>query len=83
MKHAFVLVDRGPEHVHRWKPSCTCGTWTGAQRRRKQEALKQYRQHRVIVAPVTGRRKSTLKPRPPTPAELLPMALAPAVVSFS
>lgn len=81
MTHALVLIDRGLGHVHRWKPSCSCGLWVGAQRRRKQEAVKQYRVHRTTLRP--AQRTRGYKPRLPTPAHLLPIELAPAVVSFS
>lgn len=25
VKHSLELVDRGPEHRHRWLPRCACG----------------------------------------------------------
>ena len=80
MKHSLVLIDRGPQHVHRWVPSCSCGTWTGVQRRRKVEAVEQYRQHR---SGAESRGTARFKPRPPTPADRLPLDLAPRVVTFS
>lgn len=78
--HALVLIDRGVEHAHRWKPSCSCGTWTGVQRRRKQEAVMQYRKH---VAGTRPKRTGGYRPRTPTPSHLLPVELAPLVVTFT
>lgn len=77
MKHSLVLVDRGAEHVHRWKPSCSCGTWFGVQRRRKQEAVKQYRTLRFLMG-LNGR-ASGYRPLPPTPVDQLPPELRMAV----
>jgi hypothetical protein len=71
-KHSLVLTDR-VGHVHRWLPSCSCGQWIGVQRRRKQEALEQYRDH---VAIVNGSPRSHLpKPQPVTPVDERPEAL--------
>lgn len=71
MTHSLVLIDRGQEHVHRWKPSCSCEKWTGAQRRRKREAIKQYRSHRSYFA--ASKPNGTW--RRPTPESDLPECL--------
>lgn len=44
MNHALTIYDRGLEHIHRFRPECTCG-WIGVNRRRKREAEQQYKQH--------------------------------------
>ena len=73
-KHSLVLTDRGISHVHRWLPSCSCGRWIGVQRRRKTEALEQYRDHVAIVRKQTPR-SHLPQPRPVTPLEQLPEVL--------
>lgn len=69
-RHSFVLLDRGQEHRHRWKPECSCG-WVGVQRRRKKEAVKQHRRHVAVIT----RHARDLPPRPCTPVACLPDAL--------
>lgn len=82
MKHSLDLVDRGAAHCHRWLPECVCG-WRGVQRRRKREAVLQYRSHlaayqRIDLDRGTRRRRgrtATPKPAALTPPDLLPERL--------
>lgn len=69
--HRLYIIDRGTHHVHRFRPICACGLWAGANRRRKREAVKQYRSHRAFFAV----RPSNGTWRRPTPSDQLPEAL--------
>lgn len=68
--HALLLFDRGECHVHRWRPGCACGRWTGSNHRRRKFAVKQYTAHVAIVS-----RPVVLPWQVPTPSHLLPEAL--------
>ena len=72
-KHSLVLTDR-VGHVHRWLPSCSCGQWIGVQRRRKTEALEQYRDHVAIVRKQSPRAHLPQR-QPVTPVDERPEAL--------
>lgn len=68
--HALTIFDRGTEHVHRFRPRCSCGQWTGTNHRRRNQAIKDYRGHVAIVS-----RQRGLAPLPLTPEYLLPELL--------
>lgn len=69
--HALVIHDRGQVHVHRYRPRCACGHWTGTNARRKRGAIAQYRAHVRVVTSWCY----LPEPRPCTPAERLPELL--------
>lgn len=73
--HALVLTDRGRVHRHRWAPSCSCGTWVGVFRRRKQEAVAQHRRHVAIELLLAKGDATRPAPQPLTPTDSLPEAL--------
>ncbi len=75
-RHRLVLNDRGAEHIHRWAPTCSCGTWVGVFRKHKRDAVKIYRQH---VSGATKGNVARTRPRPLTPADRLPEALRGAI----
>lgn len=72
-RHTLVLRDRGVEHIHRWAPSCSCGSWVGVFRRRKLDAIKIHRQH--ADGATIHKDRTRPRPRPLTPTDRLPAAL--------
>lgn len=74
--HRLNLVDRnldGNRHRHRWRAECSCGEWTGKNRRRKAEAIEQHDEHvEHRTNEAQGRRVDGYGPKPLTPASRLP-----------
>lgn len=68
--HRADVLDRGHEHLIRYRATCTCG-WIGKYRRRRFDALKLYRDHERART----RRGREATPRRPTPRADLPEIL--------
>lgn len=78
--HRLVLVDRcagGDRHIHRWKPSCSCGRWWGINARTRAKARTQFAGHFSAAKgeKLKTRRRVSPGPQPLTPEHLLPEAL--------
>jgi hypothetical protein len=71
--HSLVLVHRGAEHRHPWRPECRgphC-VWVGIPVRTTRSAQRQYRSHVAQQA----RRVTEPMPHDLTPVDRLPEAL--------
>ena len=77
--HRLEIVDRGVEHVHRWRAACSCGLWTGRNHRLRKYAVQEYRRtHGMQVESSVRRRRVRVTwdgHRFPTPREQLPAEL--------
>lgn len=71
-RHRLRLDDRGPEHIHRWVASCSCG-WRAVPLRKRNAKLAYSRHASKAVSNRRHRREP--QPRPLTPVDRLPDAL--------
>lgn len=82
--HLLNMVDRndGPDvrHIHRWRPTCTCG-WAGVNRKRRADARRLFEAHaesqKFQARGGRGRRR-TVGPGELTPTHMLPAELRPS-----
>jgi hypothetical protein len=72
-KHRLVLVDRGPEHLHSYQPTCACG-WEGVPGKRPW-AIEQYRTHRLHIENAKSGIGTAIRRQRVTPRHLLPELL--------
>lgn len=69
-RHHLELVDRGPQHRHRWQASCSCGRSCPPMRLRK--TAKDWHAGHVRQRNIP---KGVNRPRPVTPVDQLPEEL--------